>query len=93
MEGVDVAPFVQPVGPTVNIPATFASISRLFFTTTLVTMIVEETNRYAREVLGDSVTSKWVDVVEEDIIIMGIPGVCAPYGHQPASSITPILEH
>ncbi len=102
MEGVDVAPFVQPVGPTVNIPATFAGIFRLFFTTTLVTMIVEETNQYAREVLGDSVTNKWVDVVEADIwaflgfaLLMGInrlPQLHLYWSTDPVYHYLPIAE-
>ena len=79
LTGVDVAPFVQPVGPAVNLPATLVGIFRLFFTTTLIASIVEETNRYAREVLGDAATTKWVDVVAEDVwaflgftLLMGI---------------------
>ena len=67
LEDVYVVPFVQRVGAAVTFSASPVEIFRLFFTTTLLATIVEETNRYAREVLGDSAEAKWVDVVAEDI--------------------------
>ena len=99
---MDVAPFVQPVGPAVNLPATLVGIFRLFFTTTLIASIVEETNRYAREVLGDAATTKWVDVVAEDVwaflgfaLLMGInrlPQLHLYWNTDPVYHYLPIAE-
>ena len=76
---VDVAPFIQPVGPVVPLPANFGGILKLFFTSALMTTIVEETNRYARQVLGEVSSTEWLDVTENDIwaffgfcLLMGI---------------------
>ena len=101
LTGVDVAPFIQPVGPAVNLPQTLVGIFRLFFTTTLVASIVEETNRYAREVLGDNATT-WVDVVAEDIwaflgfaLLMGInrlPQLHLYWNTDPVFHYLPIAE-
>ena len=71
--------FVQPVGPAVILPPTVLGVFRLFFTTALMATIVEETNRYARQVLGDAADGKWVDVDADEmwafmgfILLMGI---------------------
>ena len=48
-----VAPFGRLVGPTVPLPKTAVGIFRLFFTTSLINLIVDETNNYAATVLGD----------------------------------------
>ena len=55
------------------------SIFKMFFTTALVASIVEQTNIYARQVLGDAAERKWTDVTEDDMwaffgfmILMGI---------------------
>ena len=76
---VDVSPFVQPVDPSNILPPTVRGIFQLFFTSTLVAAIVEQTNIYTRQVLGDVAESKWTDVTPDDIwaffgfaILMGI---------------------
>ena len=51
---------------------------------------MEDTNHYAREVLGDSAEAKWVDVVAEDI--WAFLGGCSAYGDQPPPTITSLLE-
>ena len=91
LEDVDVAPFVQRVGPAVTFSASPVEIFRL---TTLLATIVEETNRYAREVLGDSAEANWVDVVAEDVwaflgfaLLMGINRL--PQLHLYWSTISP----
>ena len=66
-EDIEVSPFTQKVGPAVFFSASVLEIFRLFFTTSLVATIVGETNRYAREVLGESAGAKWEDVAEEDV--------------------------
>ena len=80
------APFSQPVGPTMPVPQTAVGIFRLFFTSALIQLIVGETNNYAAQILGDDVGVKWTDVDEDDIwaflgfaLLMGInwlPQLC-----------------
>ena len=67
LEDIEVSPFTQKVGSAVLFSASVLEIFRLFFTTTLVATIVGETNRCAREVLGESAGAKWEDVVEEEL--------------------------
>lgn len=45
--------FTAPVGPTVTIPELPLEVFELFFTRDLQEMIVEESNRYARQVMGE----------------------------------------
>ena len=61
------APFGQQVGPTMLLPQTAVGIFRLFFTTSLLQLIVSETNDYAAQVIGDDVVVKWTDVNDNDI--------------------------
>ena len=67
LRGVDIPPFVEPVGPAIQLPPTVLGVFRLFFTTSLVATIIEQTNLYARQVLGDEADNKWADVTSEDI--------------------------
>ena len=76
---VTVDSFVEPVGPAHILPPTILGIFQLFFSTALIATIVEQTNVYARHVLGDKAESHWVDVTADDIwaflgfsILMGI---------------------
>ena len=71
--------FVQPIGPAVILPPTVLGVFRLFFTTALMATIVEETNRYAQQVLGDAADGKWVDIDADEmwaflgfVLLMGI---------------------
>lgn len=75
---VTVEVFSEPVGPAVPVTTSILNNFRLFFTMTVLSTIVEQTNIYARQILGESV-NKWVDVTEEEIlailgftILMGI---------------------
>ena len=54
---VNISPFTQPVGPTVNIPSSVVEVFELFFTESICVYIVEQTNMYAREVLGEKYDS------------------------------------
>ena len=99
---MDVSPFVQPVGPAGILPPTVLGVFRLFFTTTLMATIVEETNRYARQVLGDAADAKWLDVTAEDIwaflgfaLLMGInklPQLHQYWNTDPVYHYLPIAE-
>ena len=100
---VPVAEFVEPVGPTsVVLPPTVLGIFKLFFTTTLVATIVEQTNVYARQVLGDAAEGKWTDVTDADIwaflgfaLLMGInrlPQTHLYWNKDPVFHYLPIAE-
>ena len=47
------------VEPRVNFPPTVLGVFHLFFTTTLIASIVEQTNMYAKQVSGDEIEAKW----------------------------------
>ena len=75
---IDIAPFTQPVGPTVEIPPSPLAVFNLFFTDELCSTIVTETNRYAEQVLGDKY-NEWEKVTTEELrayfgfmILMGL---------------------
>ncbi len=57
----------SPPGPTVSIPEVPKEIFQLFFTSELVTMISDETNKYAREVIAPRKSTKWTEVTVEEI--------------------------
>ena len=88
------SPFIQPVGPAVILPPTVLGVFRLFFTTALMATIVEEANRYTRQVLGDAADGKWVDVDADEmwaflgfVLHMGINKL--PQMHRPSVSLSP----
>ena len=72
------------------------------FTSAIVSLIVSETNAYAREILGDSAAQKWTDVTAEDIwaflgfaLLMGInrlPQLHLYWNTDPAYHYLPIAE-
>ena len=102
LHGVTPRQFVEPVGPSKILPPTVLGIFRLFFTTSLVGLIVRETNEYARLVLGERAQEKWTDVTEEDIwaflgfaLLMGInrlPQLHLYWNTNPAFHYLPIAE-
>ena len=70
---------MEDVGPAVPISASILNAFRLFFTAALMSTVIEQTNLYARQVLGDNGISSWTDVTESEIlaflgfaILMGI---------------------
>ena len=56
--------FAEPVGPSTNLPPTILGIFKLFFTTALVGAIIEQTNLYARQMLGEA-GDQWEEVTAE----------------------------
>ena len=93
---------MEPVGPAIILPTTVVGIFRLFFTSALVGTIVHETNKYARQVLGDAASGKWEDVDADDIsaflgfaLLMGInrlPQLHLYWNTNPAFHYLPIAE-
>lgn len=65
LEPVTVHPFGGASGPAVAIPSSPSAAFRLFFTDHFVDSIVEETNRYACQIMGDSEHSIWETTADE----------------------------
>ena len=66
LEPIDVEPFVEEVGPTVEIPQIPAEAFQLYFTGDMCTYIVEQTNLYAQQVMGSGFTT-WDKITEEEL--------------------------
>ena len=62
-----ILPFTSSVGPTIPIPKSPLEGFELFFTPTIVEEIVDQTNRYADEVMGVEAYESWKTISEEDI--------------------------
>ena len=60
---VSIIPFKGQGGPCVTIPGTIKDIFFLFFTSTIMDLIVEETSRYAASHVG----SQWTPVTTEEL--------------------------
>ena len=76
---ITVKPFRSVVGPRVPVPCSIIAIFQLFFTSSLLEMIVEETNKYAAECMGASAYTHWERVTVEELtaffgfmILMGL---------------------
>ena len=59
--------FNEPVGAAVSVPSTVKGVFQLIFDRVLIDHIVEETNRYARTVMGESRYEKWEKIKADDI--------------------------
>ena len=75
-EVVTVHPFNEAVGPAVPVASSVKSAFHMFFTTSLLSIVIEQTNLYAKQILGEN--SNW-SMNEEDMlaflgfcILMGI---------------------
>ena len=76
---VTIPPFSSPVGPTVDIPQSPVDILDLMFTPDLVDNMVEQSNLYAKEVMGEERYECWSKITREELraylgfcILMGI---------------------
>ena len=63
-----VEPFTEEVGSRVPLSTRILEIFQLFFTTTLIDLIVEQTNRYASQVMDPTHYEKWTKVTAEEIL-------------------------
>ena len=59
--------FNEPVGAAVSVPNTVKGVFQLIFDRVLIDHIVEETNRYAKTVMGESRYEKWEKIKADDI--------------------------
>ena len=64
---VTVRPFTGRAGPASPIPACILLIFKLIFTSTLMESIVEQTNLYARQTMGDLAYQRWTPVTDEEL--------------------------
>ena len=65
LTAVTVNDFTSQSGPTVPISDCPLEVFKLFFNKDLQEKIVKETNRYAREVMGDEKYEQWKEIDEE----------------------------
>ena len=99
---LNIKDFTSSVGPTVAIPASPLEAFKLFFTTDLLERIVEESNRYARQVMGDERYDQWNKMTLEDlkaylgfIILMAInhlPGLEDYWKRDPFLHYSPVAD-
>lgn len=78
-EFVQVEPFTEATGPTTAIPTAISEIFQLFFSLGILQHIVDQTNLYASQVMGDSQFATWEQVTIEELkayfgfmILMGL---------------------
>ena len=93
---------MEDVGPAVPISASILNTFRLFFTAAVMSTVIEQTNLYARQVLGDNGISSWTDVTESEIlaflgfaILMGInqlPSLVDYWKKDPYFRYSPIAD-
>ena len=98
---VNIAPFVQLVGPTVPIPQSEVDVFGLFFTEEICAYIVEQTNMYAQEVLGEKY-NEWEKVNIQELkayfgfmILMGLvslPAMDDYWRRDPLLHYSPIAD-
>ena len=79
LNSVSISDFTSPVGPTVTIPECPLEVFERMFTPSLMDAIVEQTNLYAKEVMGGEKYDAWYKVTTEELkayfgfcILMGI---------------------
>ena len=76
---VTIEQFTSSTGPTVDIPESPLDVFELFFSDDIMTDIVKETNRYAKQVMGEDRYREWRKITKEELkaffgfsILMGI---------------------
>ena len=76
---VTIQPFTSPVGPTIPIPESPIGIFKLFFTEDVLQAIVDESNRYAKQVIRQERFDQWTKITLPELrayvgfcILMGI---------------------
>ena len=89
-------------GPTVNISQSLLEVFELFFSDDLLDIIVEESNRYVAQVMGDEHNREWNKITHEEVkaffgfsILMGIdhlPSVDDYWSKDPLLHYAPIAD-
>ena len=93
--------FSEPVGPTVPVSPSIMDAFQLFFTASLMSVIIEQTNLYAQQVIGEG-GNGWSDITESDLlaflgfsILMGInqlPSLVDYWKRDPYFHYSPIAD-
>ena len=73
--------FTSTTGPTVDVPESPLEVFELFFSDDLLDIIVEETNRYAAQVMGDERYREWKKITKEEV--KAFFWFLHSHGHQP----------
>lgn len=99
---VTIKDFNSSPGPTLPIPNTPLEVFELFFSQDLQEKIVEESNRYAQQVMGDDKYSSWKKITVEELkaflgfsILMGInrlPSIDDYWSRDPLLHYSPIAD-
>ena len=99
---VDISPFVHPVGPTFDVEGSPKKVFQHFFTGSLTSHIVTQTNIYASQVMGEERYIKWDKVTENKLmaylgfaILMGIvqmPAINDYWRRDPFFHYAPIAD-
>ena len=102
LKEVTVNPFDQNTGPTVDVPDTPSEVFQLFFNEDLQEQIVDESNRYAKQVMGEEAYQKWSPITVEELraffgfnILMGIvhlPAIDDYWSRDPHTRYAPIAD-
>ena len=102
LKPVTINSFSSRVGPTVPVPDTPMDCFELFFSEDLQEMIVNETNRYARQVMAEDKYRSWKQVTVEELkaflgfsILMGVdhlPSVNDYWSRDPLLHYAPISD-
>ena len=64
---ISVIPCTEPVGPNVPLRHTFLDIFHLLFTTSLLEVITQQTNLYAKQILSDSAFRKFNPITTNEL--------------------------
>ena len=64
---ITIDPFTSPVGPTVPISASPLEVLELFFSSDLLEEIVDQSNIYAKQVMGDEDFKKWRRITVQEL--------------------------
>ena len=99
---VTIDPFTSSVGPTVDIPESPKEVFELFFSDDLMSEMVDETNRYAQQVMGEERYRDWKKITKEEMkaffgfsVLMGIdhlPSVDDYWSKDPLLHYAPIAD-
>ena len=102
LKPVTIRDFASRVGPAVDIPESPMETFELFYSEDLQKMIVDESNRYARQVMGDEKYRDWTKITVEELkaffgfsILMGIdhlPSVDDYWSKDPLLHYAPIAD-
>ena len=102
LNSISISDFTSPVGPTVAIPESPSEVFELMFTPSLMDAIVEQTNLYAKEVMGGEKYDAWDKVTTDELkaylgfcILMGInrlPALDDYWSSDPTLRYSPIAD-